>query len=243
MISPMPSHHRLPLLCTTVRPRVHRSDSFFLSSHPPTCCLSLGEMSGKAPAAAGAAAAAAAGAAAAAAPGAGNGRRNAGETNNNNSNNGGGGFSSGIKSALTMFVVLQVLQAGAKYFFGDKSAPSIASQVVPAPAPADPSLSSPVQGQAGAGAGTTAGGKPQPQQQPNILPIWESGTIFDAHFYITASPYGQINFDDPTLPHTSFRGLKYGDWTWREEWHADIPLPKVCEGRSGRILRQRRSRC
>lgn len=129
------------------------------------------------------------------------------------------GMSSTIKNLLQIFLFMQVFQYGTKYLFG--SGPSATT---PSADPAASGASKPVQSSVAASG--------QPPKLPNVVPLWPQGTQFDAHMYISASPHGQINFNNPDLPHVSYEGLTFGDWTWKEEWNTEIKLPKVPSRRS-----------
>lgn len=70
----------------------------------------------------------------------------------------------------------------------------------------------------------------------HVLPLWPQGTIFDAHLYVTYDPHTPVNYEHPQGPHVSFTGLKYGDWTWKEQWDIEIVLPRVSQRTSKLLL-------
>jgi hypothetical protein len=123
------------------------------------------------------------------------------------------GWSGKVKQALQIFMLVQVAQYGIKYFVGDKLSP------------AKPGIPTSPAGTVGTGANqVNQAGVPQ---QPPMLPLWPLGTVFDAHFFVTDTPYLTFDLDNPSIPQTTFTGLKFGDWTWKESWDVELDVPKV----------------
>ena len=113
---------------------------------------------------------------------------------------------------MTM-VAIQVGQAAIKYFVGGGDAAG--NPLAPVPVSTDGS------------AVPVASGRVQAPQVPNLLPLWESGTVFDAHLYVTGTGHLQIDTTSSIFPHTSYRKLKLGDWSWAHEWNTEVVLPRV----------------
>ena len=121
---------------------------------------------------------------------------------------------------MTM-VAIQVGQAAIKYFVGGGD--TAGNPLAPVPVSTD--------GSAGLGAAPSASGRVQAPQAPNLLPLWEPGTVFDAHLYVTGTGHLQIDTTSSVFPHTSYQQLKLGDWSWAHEWNTEVVLPRVCEAR------------
>jgi len=134
------------------------------------------------------------------------------------------GWSGKIRQAVQIFMLIQVAQYGVKYLFGDKLMPA---------KPAVPNGSGST-GTAGESASqVNQAGVPQ---QPQMLPLWPLGTIFDAHFFVTDSPYLTYDLDNPSMPQTTFTGLKFGDWTWKESWDVELDVPKSAQNNGSLYL-------
>ena len=147
----------------------------------------------------------------------------------------GGGTGSMIRQALLTMVAVQVGQAGIKYFMSGSSSSSSSSS---SSAPAVPSAvefakvsGSPdaiVNNAATTAAAVNAGGKAASTAIPVLEPLWQQGTVFDAHLYITATGYPHVDLDNPNFPSVKFQGLTFGDWTWKHDWDTEVRLPPVC---------------
>lgn len=124
-------------------------------------------------------------------------------------------------------VAIQVGQAAIKYFVGGGDAAG--NPLAPVPVSTDGSAGP------GAGAAPSASGRVQAPQVPNLLPLWESGTVFDAHLYVTGTGHLHIDTTSSIFPHTSYQQLKLGDWSWAHEWNTEVVLPRSVQ-RNGTLF-------
>ena len=137
-----------------------------------------------------------------------------------------GGWGGGIKQAIQIFLVVQVVQYGVQYFMTGRNSPSSTGGAESTSSPANASMTN--------GSGTSPAAPAI--NLPNLVPLWPQGTIFDVHCFVTVNPYELVSYDRPALPHVTFTGLKLGDWAWKEHWSTEISLPKVSLSTSSVIL-------